>query len=146
MYGNPVLVPEVYDLIKERRKEMVAYHKQTMELLNELEINAMYTGSVTIDDVPTHPDAPVITLEPVGATITEGDNYTLSANAHVYESVQWFKDGAELVGANTPDYAMAPSVVGDTGVYHAVFTNKGVSTATAIANMVVDAVPEPPTV
>jgi 6-phosphogluconolactonase len=71
-------------------------------------------------------DTPVITLQPVGATLVPGDPWTLKVAASAsYNGLtfQWMKDGAPLPGATSDTYVLSSSLAGDGGSYTCVVSN-----------------------
>jgi 6-phosphogluconolactonase (cycloisomerase 2 family) len=71
-------------------------------------------------------DMPVITLQPVGATLVPGDPWTLKVAATASFNgltFQWQKDGAPLPGATSDTYVIPSSLAGDGGSYTCVVSN-----------------------
>ncbi|MTV40321.1 DUF3500 domain-containing protein [Duganella radicis] len=91
-------------------------------------------GSVTsANAVITVSSAPVITVQPSGATILTGTSQTLSVTADGLEmGYQWYKDGTAIDGATRPTYAASAA-----GSYTVVITNTTGATTSSAAEIVV---------
>ncbi|MBL9195291.1 MAG: immunoglobulin domain-containing protein [Opitutaceae bacterium] len=63
--------------------------------------------------------APVITTQPVGATVTAGQavTFTVAASGTPAPTYQWQKDGQRITGATGASYTIPSASLADTGVY-----------------------------
>jgi hypothetical protein len=78
---------------------------------------------------------PVITTGPKAATVTVGQPFALSVAATDAGTIgyQWRRGGVAIVGATSPNYAVAAAQVGDAGSYDCVLTGlKGSATTVAV--------------
>jgi len=77
---------------------------------------------------------PMITGDPVDATVSDGApvTFTVSATGTAPLTYQWRKDGLEIPGANGPSYSILAAQAADEGFYSAVVTNAA-GTATSLA-------------
>lgn len=81
---------------------------------------------------------PVITLNPVDQSVSQGSTGTFTADATGYDSVQWQKDAVDIAGATAISYTTPAVIVGDDGAaFHAIFTNGGGSVPTTSAVLTV---------
>lgn len=99
------------------------------------------TVSLTVNDLP------VVTVDPVSATIDAGDPLTLTstiaAGATLPVSYQWRKNGGNIAGASgtlsgapyQASYSIGYATLGDTGQYTCYFWNVGGSDESAAANL-----------
>ena len=74
----------------------------------------------------TPPVAPTITQQPVDLTVTAGQpaSFTVAATGTVPLAYQWQRNGVAIAGATATTYAIAATVLGDSGaVFRAVVTN-----------------------
>lgn len=78
---------------------------------------------------------PVITQQPVAATITQGSTYTLSIQARAAAPYcQWYKDSVLIPGARNLSYTIPSAGAADSGSYYAVIVNAhGTVTSTSVA-------------
>lgn len=86
---------------------------------------------------------PAVTGNPTGTTVCAGTQISLTASfsGNPGPSLQWRKNGVNIVGAGAPTYTIASPVASDTGSYDCVATNScGTITSTAAA-VVVNAAP-----
>ena len=69
--------------------------------------------------------APIIVLQPVGGTFSEGDEITLSVLAIGTSPItyQWYKDGSAIDLATDPDYYIESMHIDNIGSYYCVATN-----------------------
>ncbi|MFO1449473.1 MAG: pectinesterase family protein [Opitutaceae bacterium] len=74
------------------------------------------TSSVAVLTVNS---APVITSQPVGATVSAGQavTFTVAASGTPAPSYQWQKDGVRITGATNPSFTIPSVTLADTGVY-----------------------------
>ena len=88
------------------------------------------------------PTAPVITVQPITQTVTEGASVTLIANASGSPSPtwQWKKNGVDISGATSRSLAFASVAEADEGSYTAVATNNQGSATTSAAVLTVNPV------
>jgi 6-phosphogluconolactonase (cycloisomerase 2 family) len=90
---------------------------------------------------------PVITAQPIGATIFYADPLTLTtaATGNGTISYQWKKDGTAIAGATSQSYVIASAAFADEGAYTCEIANTkyGVSATatTQVANVVVQGAP-----
>lgn len=68
----------------------------------------------------------------------------MSADADVYDSVQWYKDGVAIVGATSTTFTKGNVTLADAGKYKAVFTGEYGTIDTRDATVTVNTVPEVP--
>lgn len=86
---------------------------------------------------------PFITTQPLGKTVGEGQNVTLSVSAlgSTPLSYQWKKNGTDIPGATNSTLAFAPATLNDNGDYSVVVSNasgnvtSGVATLSVLANV-----------
>ncbi len=83
--------------------------------------------------------APVITLDPSGASPCEGDAVTLSvaASGSPTLSYQWRKNGVDVGGATASSYSIASAILGDSGSYTCVVSNNCGAPESAAAGLTV---------
>lgn len=98
-----------------------------------------YANGVWPTDTPT---APVITVQPITQTVTEGTALTLIANASGSPSPtwQWKKNGVDISGATSRSLAFTSITEADEGSYTAVATNSQGSATTSAAVITVNPV------
>lgn len=98
-----------------------------------------YVNGVWPTDTPT---APVITVQPITQTVTEGTALTLIANASGSPSPtwQWKKNGVDISGATSRSLAFTSITEADEGSYTAVATNSQGSATTSAAVITVNPV------
>ena len=79
--------------------------------------------------------APAITRQPVGAVLTQGDNYllTVEASGAAPLTYQWRKDAVPVSGATTASLALNAAKAADQGAYSVVVTNAQSSATSAAA-------------
>ncbi|MBN2663802.1 MAG: immunoglobulin domain-containing protein [Bacteroidales bacterium] len=106
-------------------------------------------GVVTSNTVSlTVNDATSIATQPVGTTICEGTDYTLSVAANGGTlTYQWYLDGSMISGANSADYEIIAATDADAGDYTCEVTGDcGIATsdlATVIVNPATSIITEP---
>ncbi|MBI3885551.1 MAG: immunoglobulin domain-containing protein [Opitutae bacterium] len=87
--------------------------------------------------------APVVTAQPVGATVPAGGNYTLSVSATGTAPLayQWRKGGVAIAGATSATLALANLSLASAGSYEVVVSNHLGSATSAAAVLTVEAPP-----
>lgn len=97
--------------------------------------NATYSAATAVDrTINAVIAAPRITTQPVGGTVIEGGNYTLSAAASSSGlSYQWMFNGVPIPGANQATLTLTGAMLTQQGSYSVVVTN---STGSATSNAV----------
>ena len=116
-------------------------------------VGALRPGPVTVNgaNVVLYPStavgAPAITRQPVGAVLTQGDNYllTVEASGAAPLTYQWRKDAVPVVGATTASLALNAVKAADQGGYAVVVTNAQSSATSAAAAISVVAAAIAPT-
>jgi hypothetical protein len=84
---------------------------------------------------------PVITTQPQGQTVNEGQAVNLSvfADGAVPLTYHWSKGGVPIPGANGSSYTISPAVPDDTGTYSVIVSNSlGTATSTPPASVTVN--------
>ncbi|MBK8792996.1 MAG: immunoglobulin domain-containing protein [Holophaga sp.] len=68
---------------------------------------------------------PVISAQPVGATVTEGGtaNFSVTASGNGTVTYQWQKGGVDLLGKTTSSFSINPVAMADAGSYTVLVTN-----------------------
>jgi len=86
---------------------------------------------------------PVITLSPSSQTITEeqGVTFTAAATGTAPLGYQWRKDGVDIAGATLPTLTLSQVIPANAGSYDIVVTNHMGSATSAIASLMVRALP-----
>ena len=99
-------------------------------------LSAVATLSVT-------PVAPYFVLQPAGARLPAGTNWTLSAQAKGSEPIgySWQHDGAAIVGTYQPSLTLTNLKLSDSGAYALVATNTSGSSTSLVASIVVTSAP-----
>lgn len=93
------------------------------------------------------PQDPVITLNPVGQTVTAPATATFTSSATSTQSLtfQWSKNGVPIAGATQTTYTTPATVVGDNGsTYFMVATASGRTVQSSSAILTVNAGPQDP--
>jgi predicted outer membrane repeat protein len=86
--------------------------------------------------------APVITSQPVGATLFAGQPFMVAITATGQDlAYQWRQNGAAIPGANLPAYSVAAAAVTDTGSYDCVVNNPAGNTTSRAAVVSVGGAP-----
>lgn len=81
----------------------------------------------------------VVTDQPVGSTICEGEDYTFSASATGSDVVyQWYKGNSMIAGANSATLLIEDAELSDAGNYYAVVSNDCGSASTSTVSLVVN--------
>jgi len=110
-------------------------------------VAANAAGSVasvpTVLEVSTSSFAPVIELQPAGATKLAGSAFSLrvTASASAPVTYQWKKDGVDVPGATSATLGFAALTPADAGSYTVVVTNGLGSVTSGAATLVVQYVP-----
>ena len=100
-------------------------------------------GSATSNDatltVTATDAAPTITLQPVSQSAMVGSavTFTGAANGSPTPTLQWQKDGTDIVGATDPSFVIASVAAGDAGSYALVATNSAGSATSSGAVLTV---------
>ncbi|MBC8085219.1 MAG: PQQ-dependent sugar dehydrogenase, partial [Hymenobacter sp.] len=91
--------------------------------------------------------APVITTQPLSATVSAGVPVTFSVavNGTAPFGYQWQKNGANIAGATASSYTIASVAAADAGQYRVVVTNSVGSATSNAATLTVTAFNNPPT-
>lgn len=93
-------------------------------------VGLVTSESATVNVTPTIV-APIITVQPVSATISEGSTHTFTVVATgTNVTYQWFNGDAAIGGATAPSYTTAVA-----GVYRVQVSNSGGSVTTASATL-----------
>ncbi|MDB6130581.1 MAG: Xanthan lyase, partial [Verrucomicrobiales bacterium] len=102
---------------------------------NPIGSTASSNAVLTVTDI-----APVITTQPLSKTnfASATATFTVRATGTLPIGYQWYKDGAEIVGATSSNYTRANLQAADQGNYTAVVTNYVGSATSQIAQLVVD--------
>ncbi|MDB6036117.1 MAG: C-terminal target protein [Verrucomicrobiales bacterium] len=87
---------------------------------------------------PTPPD---IVSQPVGGTVAEGANLSMSIIASGASGYQWRKAGVPISGANTASYSVVDAKPSDGAGYTVVLTNAAGSVTSTLAQVTVTARP-----
>ena len=106
-------------------------------------VGSLRPGPVTVNGAnvvlspSTAVGAPAITRQPVGAVLTQGDNYllTVEASGAAPLTYQWRKDAVPVAGATTASLALNAVKAADQGAYSVVVTNAQSSATSAAAAM-----------
>lgn len=94
--------------------------------------------------LPSPGTPPTITLQPVDVTVTAGAaaSFTVAATGDAPLAVQWQRDGVDIAGATATSYALASTVLGDSGAaFRAVVTNGAGSATSDAARLTVTVAP-----
>ncbi len=93
--------------------------------------SSLATGTVQVRPLAGPPSLPVITGEPLSATVAVGKSVTLSVTAAgTGLSYQWYKEGWPIPNAVAPTLTFTAAAQGDSGTYQALV----LSSATAVAS------------
>jgi len=102
-------------------------------------------GGVTsaVANLTVTPMAPYFTVQPVGATLPAGTNWTLTGMAHGSEPIgySWLHDGVPLVGAYQSSLTLTNLKITDSGNYALVAFNTLASSTSHVASITVTAAP-----
>jgi len=85
------------------------------------ESSLSYPVYIRPNGVPTV--LPQIDTHPVSASVIDGDQVTFTASIQGYNSLQWKKDGVDIVGATGLSYTFAAATADNGAVYTIVATN-----------------------
>ncbi|HWI58079.1 MAG TPA: immunoglobulin domain-containing protein, partial [Bacillota bacterium] len=99
--------------------------------------NALGSSTSAVARVSVVYYAPTMAVQPVGATLLVGSNFTLSAVASGSGPLtyQWRKNGENLAGANQTSYVVTGAQTNDTGAYTVVAANTAGSVTSAVAQV-----------
>lgn len=98
-------------------------------LSDETQSIRVWSTGVNIVPPPT-PPAPVFTLQPAeSVTVLQGKTLTITATANDTNSYQWFKDGVNIVGANTSALTVTDFNGSKAGTYHVMAIGTGGTTS-----------------
>ena len=90
-------------------------------------------------------EAPSITGQPVGASVSQGQSASFSVSASgTALSYQWRKDGVDIAGATSGTYTITHVVADDAGQYRAVVSNAAGRVTSEAAALIVTAENAPP--
>jgi hypothetical protein len=94
-------------------------------------------------DVALFVDAPVITTQPLGGSVTAGSSVTFSTAASGYPAptYQWQKNGQNISGATGSAFTIASASLADAGTYRVVVTNAAGTSTSFSASLTVLAPP-----
>ncbi|AKU44044.1 tail protein [Citrobacter phage Michonne] len=95
-----------------------------------------------LKEIPSNP--PVITTQPVGTTITEGDELTLTIVAENATNYKWFHNETQITDSSTPNFTKQNSTLEDAGQYKCVVSGAGGEVTSNVVDVVVNAKPTPP--
>lgn len=112
-------------------------------VLSQAEVQEVMTNSIA---TPVPAFAPVITVNPVGATnLYEGDSYKLSAAAFGSRPLayQWLKDGTNIPDATSLSLALSNVTTNEAGQYRLVVTNAAGSATSVVAQITVNTFASP---
>jgi glucose/arabinose dehydrogenase/regulation of enolase protein 1 (concanavalin A-like superfamily) len=106
----------------------------------------MSRGGIVYKIVYSGSQAPVITSQPVSASVSEGQpaSFAVSASGTQPLSYQWQKNGTNISGATAATYSIARTVPGDAGQYRVIVRNNAGSVTSNAANLAVTAFNSPP--
>ena len=105
-------------------------------------------GSITTDPVAltVNLNAPSITVQPVGQSVTEGETATFSVTATGSElSYQWQRDSVDIAGATSPSYTTPATQLSDNGVTFTVTVSNGAG-STSSQGALLQVLLAPPTI
>jgi Concanavalin A-like lectin/glucanases superfamily/Immunoglobulin domain len=108
-------------------------------VLSQGEVQDVMTNSITTPVNPIY--APVVTVQPGGATLYAGDNFALSAGVYGSRPLyyQWTKDGTNYPGATAATLPLSNVTTDETGAYRLVVTNAtSISVTSAVAQVTVN--------
>ena len=95
------------------------------------------------ESAPAAPAAPAITQQPANASVTAGAgaSFTVAATGTAPLAYQWQRNGVAIEGATTTTYALASTVLADSGAaFRAVVTNVAGSATSNNATLTVTAI------
>jgi hypothetical protein len=93
---------------------------------------------------PTGPLLPVITSQPVSATVTSGGSASFSVTATGATGYQWTFNGNNISGATGASYTLSSVTAANAGSYRVVVSNAAGSLNSDTATLTVNAPPAPP--
>lgn len=93
---------------------------------------------------PTGPLLPVITAQPVGATVTTGGSVSFSVTATDATGYQWTFNGSNISGATGTTHTISSVTTANAGSYRVVVSNGAGSVNSDTVTLTVNAPPAPP--
>lgn len=105
------------------------------------------TAGVTLNlaFTPSGPLLPVITSQPVGATVTTGGSAIFSVSATDATGYQWTFNGSNISGATGTSHSITSVTTAHAGSYRVVVSNAAGSVSSDAVTLTVNAPPAPPT-
>lgn len=100
--------------------------------------------TVNLAFTSTGPAVPVITSQPVNATVTTGGSVTFTVTATGAVSYQWFFNNAVISGATNASYNLGNVTAGSAGPYYVAVTNAAGTVNSEIVTLLVTTPPAPP--
>ncbi len=94
---------------------------------------------------PTGPLLPIITSQPVSATVTSGGSASFSVTATGATGYQWTFNGSNIGGATGATHTISSVTAANAGSYRVVVSNAAGSLNSDTATLTVNAPPAPPT-
>lgn len=91
-------------------------------------LSYVHLDKITDGTAADTPVAPVFTLHPQAANVTQGETATFTASASGAPSYQWYRDGVLVDGMTASSYALTTQAGDDGAVITVVATNAGGST------------------
>ena len=101
------------------------------------------TSSKAVLQLDLPKTAPTITLQPQGASVNEGDSFTLTVAAEGTQplSYQWHKNNTAILGATSQSLSVASAQLSDAGAYSVVVANSAGVVTSNVALVVVEVSP-----
>jgi len=93
---------------------------------------------------PTGPLLPIITVQPVGATVTAGGNASFSVTATGATGYQWTFNDSNIGGATGATHTISGVTSANAGSYRVIVSNAAGSLSSDTATLTVNAPPAPP--
>jgi hypothetical protein len=92
--------------------------------------------------------SPTILVQPVGASIIEGDDVMFSVTATGTDPLyyQWQKDLSDIPGATSPSFSIESAQFSDIGSYRVIVTNAGGTATSNAVSLAVASAGVPPTI
>ena len=106
-------------------------------------MNAFGSSTSTVANLSVTPVVPYFVVQPAGAALPAGTNWTLTAQAQGTEPIgyNWQHNGVALVGAYQPSLTLTNLKVTDSGNYASVAFNTAGSSTSLVASVTVTAAP-----
>ncbi len=84
--------------------------------------------------------APVIVVQPIGASVLEGEEalFTVVASGYPEPTYQWQKNGADIAGATSQTYIIGTTLTEDEGLYSVIVSNSEGTITSSDAELFVD--------